>query len=145
MKTDKLYLIVLSLIGLFVIYGISSADNLSIHEPVGPYPASVTADEMLLDFGIATGGDTIDTVTSTGREILLIYNPDDAGGAATVTLDSVPNPKNRENDIEDYSLDDGEYAAFAFTNTIGWRNATGEIQISASSTDIWWTVVRLPR
>jgi len=135
----NVYLATILAFALSVILTVAFGATLTVISPTGPYPSSVSADG--LDFTWTSATTAIDSFSSTGSELLLIYYP--AGTTATVTLDSVPDVYNRENDIV-YTLSAGDYAAFWFGNTAGWRNATGEIQIQSSTTALKWAVIRIP-
>ncbi len=78
----------------------------------------------------------------TGKEILLVRN--DNAGAQTVTIDSVPDAKNREGDITAYSVGAGEYAAFPPFPVEGWRQSNGMLKGAASAADVYLAVLRLP-
>ena len=89
-----------------------------------------------------TGGDTI---TITGREVLLAWN----SGASpyTVTIASQVDEKNRTGDITSYSLAAGEFLYFTGGMTLapGWRNvSTGLITITPSNAAVKWAVLKLP-
>jgi len=89
-----------------------------------------------------TGGDT---VTITGREILLIWN----SGASpyTVTIASQADEKGRTGDISAYSLAAGEFAYFTggLTNGSGWKNpSTSLLTITPSNAAVKWAVLKLP-
>lgn len=142
-KQDSIYLLALIGIGLFLVYGLATADEITMNTPVGPYPSSVSTDEMKITWSVAAGSGATETIRATGRELLLMLNT--AGTAKDVTLYAQADPMNRDNDITGYSIGAGEYAAFAFTNTVGWRDATGEIVVEAESTDIWFAAIRWPR
>ena len=78
----------------------------------------------------------------TGREIVLIRN--DNVGAQTVTVESVIDPQRRTGDITTYSVGIGEYAVFNAMAITGWRQTSGEFWLTASATDVFFAVLRLP-
>lgn len=91
--------------------------------------------------GDASNGNTF---ACTGRELLLLSN--ESGGAATVTITSVDDEKNRSEDITNYSMADGDFAVFGvgLTNSKGWRSSSGTIRITVSDADLKVAVLRLP-
>ena len=89
-----------------------------------------------------TGGDTI---TITGREILLAWNS--GASSYTVTIASQVDAQNRTGDISAYSVAAGEFIAFTggLTNQPGWKNtSTGLITITPSNVAVKWAVLKLP-
>lgn len=148
MKKSMHYLIIMALFlsaGVFVWAG--SGDRydpvaITATATVGPYPGTVAADE--LDFTWTAAEITAASCSSfisTGKEILLVRNPGVA--SATFALHSQLDQFQRSGDIE-YTLAAGEYAQFAFTATLGWKNATGAIHITSSTSDVEFAVLRLP-
>lgn len=111
----------------------------------GRYPATpLDADEADLTFTPA-GAAFADGAgfPLTGREVLIVRNAN--AGAQTVTIDSVPDAKNREGDITAYSIGAGEIAAFGPFPVAGWKqSADGELHFEATATDVEFAVVRLP-
>ena len=107
--------------------------------PVTPLVANVA------DFTWTTAGaDFADGVRfpMQGREIILIRN--DNGGAQTVTVESVVDPYARTTDITTYSVGIGEYAIFSALAISGWRQTNGEMWLTASATDVFFAILRLP-
>jgi hypothetical protein len=113
--------------------------DLTVITPIGPHPTSVSADA--LDFA-QTASSSSDTFTITGHELLLAINTDVS--ARTITLTTVVDPYNRVNDVTAYSVGAGETAGFWFGSTVGWRNGSGKVTISASNAALKWSVVRIP-
>lgn len=109
-----------------------------------PFAATPTAGQIHFTFAAGnTGGDTI---TVTGRELILIYNSH-ATTAYTFTISSVVDGQNRTADITTYSLAAGEFAYFtgALTNSPGWKNvSTGLLSVTVSNAAIKWAVLQLP-
>ncbi|HEY6021338.1 MAG TPA: hypothetical protein VIY48_15975 [Candidatus Paceibacterota bacterium] len=97
------------------------------------------------DFTFTQGSTDGDTFACTGRQVLLVRNTH-ATDAQTVTIDSVDDEQNRQNDITTYSLAAGEFAVFGIglTNEQGWKTAAGIINLDCSSTDIYYAVLTLP-
>jgi hypothetical protein len=83
--------------------------------------------------------------TCTGRELIFAENTDGAN-PYTVTVTSVPDEKNRSEDITTYSLAAGDkiMIAVGLTNAKGWKQTDGTILISASNLAIEFAVLRLP-
>ena len=81
----------------------------------------------------------------TGKELLLVRNTDGAN-AYTVTITSVPDEKNRSEDISAYSLAAGDFAVFGvgLTTAVGWRQSTNVINISGENAAVEFAVLRLP-
>jgi len=99
-----------------------------------------------IHFTFAAGNTGGDTITVTGREVILIYNSH-ATTAYTVTISSVVDEKNRTGDITTYSLAAGEFAYFtgALTNAAGWKNqSTGLLSVTCSNAAIKWAILKLP-
>lgn len=117
--------------------------------PVGPYPATVAANDLNFVFvtAKAVNGQSTeawDTFAVTGKELLIVrFN--ETTGSATFTLDSVADNFNRENDIAEYVIAASEFAVFAFTASAGWKNATGNVRFNAQNTSVQWAVIQLPR
>lgn len=89
-----------------------------------------------------TGGDT---VSLTGREIILMWNSGATPRTATIT--SQADEKGRTGDITAYALAAGEFACFTggLTNSVGWRNpTTGLITITPSHAEVKYAVLKLP-
>lgn len=109
-----------------------------------PFAAVPTAGQIHFTFAAGnTGGDTI---TVTGRELVLIYNSH-ATTAYTFTISSTVDANNRTGDITTYSLAAGEFAYFTgtLTNAAGWKNAsTGLLSVTVSNAAIKWAVLQLP-
>lgn len=144
-RTGIFYLLTLFLLaGIFAYSALATTGNsIAIQVPIGPYPASVAADDLDLTWTAAGGANVIDSVTSTGRELLLIRSV--ASAVADVSLYTVADQYNRTNDIAAYVLGVSETAAFWFGNTVGWRNATGAIRIEASTTCVEWAILKITK
>lgn len=109
-----------------------------------PFAATPTAGQLHFTFAAgATGGDTI---TVTGREVIIAYNSH-ATTAYTFTITSQVDGQNRTGDITTYSLAAGEFAVFsgALTNAPGWKNvSTGLLSVAVSNAAIKWAILQLP-
>lgn len=118
---------------------------LPIVSPPGAYPTlPITA---LSAAWVWTAADAVsNTFVSTGRELLLVQNK----GAApqTVTVTSVVDSLNRTGDISAYSLPIGsvtpQMAVLGPFPAQGWRQTNGTVIVAGSSTDIYFSVIRLP-
>jgi len=90
-----------------------------------------------------TGGDTI---TITGREIILVWNSH-ASISYTYSVTSQTDEKGRIGDITTYNLDFGEFAVIGvgLTNSPGWKNqSTGLLSVIVSNAAVKWAVLKLP-
>lgn len=109
----------------------------------GPFDAIAANGADIVFTAGNTGGDTI---TLTGREIILAYNSH-ASISYTITITSVADEKGRIGNITTYNLDFGEFAAFGIglTNSPGWRDpATGLLSVTVSNAAVKWAVLKLP-
>lgn len=116
--------------------------EITIQEMKGPF-ADITAN--LVDITFAAMDNTNgNKFVCTGREVIIFQNTD--AGSQTVTIPSVADEKNRSQDITTYSLGAGEFAAFGvgLTNSKGWKQTSGEINLDCSSANIKVAVLRLP-
>jgi hypothetical protein len=99
--------------------------------PVGPYPASVGA-LALAALYVACDAVNGNSFPVTGHEILELSNEDTA--PHTVTISSVPDSRNRPDDITAYSIPAGADAAFSFlAGEEGWMQTDGTVHFLASS------------
>ena len=139
------YLIVLiAIAGVLAISAYATTGNsIAIQVPIGPYPTTVVANDLDIDWTAAGGANVIDSVTSTGRELLLVRGS--SAGVSGVTLYTVVDQYGRKNDIAAYVLGVSETAAFWIGNTVGWRDATGAVKIEASTTCVDWAVLRITK
>ena len=82
--------------------------------------------------------------TVTGKELLIAFN--DGTAAYTITIDSVDDEKGRQEDITSYSLAVGDYIAFTggMTNSKGWKQSGGTINVDTNSVDVKCAVLVLP-
>lgn len=109
----------------------------------GPFEAiSANGADFTFTAGATGGGDTI---ACTGRQIIIAYNSDGVS-AYTVTISSVDDEKGRSEDITTYSLSAGEYAVFGvgLTNSPGWKQTNGNINVVVSNVAVKWAVLTLP-
>lgn len=142
-NNDTIYLITLLSIFLLFCYSIVYSAVIPIQNIEGPYPVSVSADDLDFTWTAATGSSQIDTVTAS-EDILLLFKYTGAA-TGTVTIDSQLDEYNRENDIENYVLGSDEHHCFLYSNREGWENATGQFQIKASTSAIHWAALQLPQ
>lgn len=99
----------------------------------------------LITFAFTAGNTGGDTITITGRELIIVQNT--GVGARTFTIASQVDEKGRTGDITAYSLAAGEFAYFTggLTNSIGWRNvSTGLLTITPSHAEVKYAVLKLP-
>ena len=115
---------------------------LTVQEMVGPFEA-VTAGGLDITFAASDATDG-NSVTCTGKEILLAFN--DGTAAYTVTVDSVDDEKGRQEDITSYSLAVGDYAAVGvgLTTSKGWIQSGGVLHIDTNNADVKLAALRLP-
>ena len=98
-----------------------------------------------ITFAFTAGNTGGDTISITGRELIIIQNT--GVGARTFTIASQVDEKGRTGDIPAYSLAAGEFAYFTggLTNSIGWRNvSTGLLTITPSHAEVKYAVLKLP-
>lgn len=107
----------------------------------GPFEA-IAADGA--DFTLTAGAVSGDTIACNGRDVIIAFN----SGASpyTVTITSQADEKGRTKDITTYSLAAGDYAVFGvgLTNSAGWKDANGNINVTVSNVAVKWAVLRLP-
>ena len=109
----------------------------------GPFEAIVANGA---DFTFAAGNVGGDTITITGREIIVIYNSH-ATIAYTYGVTSQVDEKGRTGDITTYNLDALEFAVLGIglTNSPGWKNqSTGLLSVIVSNAAVKWAVLKLP-
>ena len=109
---------------------------------INSYPSiPLTADSADYTY---TAGDAVNgnSFPHTGKEIILARNV--GASPATITIDSVDDPYNRQGDISAYSIGASEFAAFPPFPVQGWRQSDGKMYIDVSSTDIELAILRLP-
>jgi hypothetical protein len=98
-----------------------------------------------ITFAFTAGNTGGDTISITGREIIIIQNT--GIGARTFTIASEVDEKGRSGPITAYSLAAGEFAYFTggLTNSLGWRNvSTGLLTITPSHAEVKYAVLKLP-
>jgi len=98
------------------------------------------------DFTFAAGDvDDGNSFACTGNEILIVYNSDETN-PYTVTVSSVDDEKGRSEDITAYSLAAGDYAVFGvgLTNSQGWQQSDGTINLAVENAAVLVAVLRLP-
>lgn len=111
---------------------------------LGPFDAN-SGSPGYHDFTLAAStAATTDAFTCTGRDILVAFN---SGSVPyTMTITSQVDEKHRTEDITDYSLAAGDYAAFGvgLTNGKGWMDSSKKITITTSNILVKVAVLRLP-
>jgi len=119
-----------------------TATAITIQEVAGPFDATTAGSE---DFTFdASAGSSGNSFVASGRELLLAYNSGSV--AATMTVESEDDALGRAEDITAYSLAAGDYAVFGvgLTNTKGWKDSSGLIQLTTTTANIKVAVLRLP-
>ena len=105
--------------------------NVTPQVPVGPYPALPVApaglDLAFVTLDAANGNSFV----VTGKEILVIWNPDVSGH--TVTIASAPDALGRTGDIATYTVGAGVISAFLINNVNGWKQTDGTVHITGNS------------
>jgi hypothetical protein len=119
------------------------ATAITVQEIIGPFDniAAGGADYTWTAADVANGN----SFACTGKEILLARNTDGAN-PYYVTITSVPDEKNRSEDINQYSLAPGDDAVFGvgLTTAVGWRQSTNVINISGENAAVEFAILRLP-
>jgi hypothetical protein len=116
---------------------------ITIQSVTAPF-AAVTAGSA--DFTFAAGDVANgNSFVCTGKEVLLAYNSDGAN-PYYVTISSVDDEKGRSEDITQYSLAAGDYAVFGvgLTNSKGWKDTGGLINIAVENVAVQVAVLRIP-
>lgn len=113
-----------------------------VQDILAPF-AEVGVNDADFTFTALTASDG-DAWVCTGRDILLVYNPE--AGAKTLTIVSTDDEFGRAESITDYSLGAGEWAAFGvgLTNTKGWKDTAGKIKVIPEDATVDAAVLRLP-
>jgi len=120
-----------------------TATAITVQSVKAPF-AAITAGSA--DFTLAAG-DAVNgnSFVCTGKELLIVNNSD---GALPyyVTISSVDDEKGRSEDITQYSLAAGDYAVFGvgLTNSKGWKQTSGVINIAVENAAVLVAVLRLP-
>lgn len=110
-----------------------SQTNIATQTPVGPYPAGGSVGATALDLTWTTA-DTSNgnKFTFSGKEVLLVWNPDSA--SHHLTISSVSDARGRSDDITSYAVGAGVISCFTFRNGAeGWQQSDGSIHISSDS------------
>lgn len=110
---------------------------------VAKYPSLQPAANALDFAWTAAGADYADgaSFTLTGKEILLVYNPDSS--THTVTISSVADPMQRTGNITSYVVGIGEYAVFPQFQREGWVQSDGKLYFAADNALVKFAVLRL--
>lgn len=120
-----------------------TATAITVQQLLSPFPVTpLTANSADIAFTALTVTEG-DEFICTGREVILLKN---GTGTNTVTISSADDEKGRAEDITNYSMATGTFAAFSvgLTNSQGWKNSSGKIKLTPSSAEITCAVVRLP-
>jgi len=84
-----------------------------------------------------------DQFLASGSDLVIAVNT--GASPATVTINSVADEYGRTGDVSAYSVGAGETAVFGPFPTHGWAQSDGYVYLEASSTDIDFGVVILPK
>jgi hypothetical protein len=105
----------------------------------GSANAPITAGSLAITFAAcdAVNGNSF---TSTGREVLVIFNS--GGSAYTFTVNSVADQLNRlDTSLTTYSVAAGAYAAVQMKNLTGWQSS-GSISMTCSNASVKFAVIQ---
>lgn len=107
---------------------------------VSAYAVAESAD---ITFAASTGsaGDSGNSFTSTGNDILIARN--DNAAAKTITFTTLEDPYGLQEDISAYSIGIGEYAIFGIFQVVPWRQADGLVYFETNHADIKVAVIAL--
>jgi hypothetical protein len=100
------------------------------------------------DSGVALTFDAADTVNdnafeASGNDLIIAYNSGVSDG--TVTIYSVEDEKGRKGDITAETVAVGTYRIYGPFPRPGWKQADDKIYLEASTSDIQFAVVKLPK
>src|SRR6266403_396314 len=113
---------------------------LTVQQVVGPYPVlPLTALALAVTFAAADVANG-NSFPVTGKEVILVQNTDAA--PQTITLSSVADGLNRTGDVTAYSLPIGAFAAFCPSQITGWKQADGNMYISAATATVKFAILR---
>ena len=108
--------------------------------PLNPIaPVTALSADVLPTAADASNGNS---VTLTGREIILVLNTDT--GSHTVTFTSTPDSQGRSGDITSYAVAAGVYSLFGPFPLNGWLGSNGSMTFSSNSALVKFFVIRLP-
>jgi hypothetical protein len=109
---------------------------------VGPYPVLPVA-ALSLDFAFSAADNVnANQFPFTGREVLLVQNT--AGAPGTFTLTSIADSQGRTGDITTYQVGAGLFSIIDLGRLgDGWRQADGNIYLTASAATMKFAVLRL--
>lgn len=107
---------------------------------VGPYPVSVPADSLDINFQAA---DTVNLnqFAPGGDDLILAWNTH-ATNPYTFTVTSAPDQLNRTGDITTYSVGAGEIAHFRVKN-LGWVQSDGKVYLQGSNSALKFGIIGL--
>lgn len=107
---------------------------------VGPYPVSVPADSLDINFQAADTSN-LNQFAPGGDDLILAWNTH-ATNPYTFTVTSAPDGLNRTGDITTYSIGAGEIAQFRVKN-LGWVQSDGKVYIQASNSAVKFGIIAL--
>jgi hypothetical protein len=111
----------------------------TVYQLLGSYP-SVSAD-VFEKTAVAADAVNFESVTFTGREIVVAYN----SGATPrlVTIESIADSHQRTGDLTE-TVAAGKFAFFGPLSLEGWVQTTGVLNFKAAHADVLFVVLRLP-
>lgn len=149
MRQSGIYVITLLLI--LVCFVSFWANAMSTTTPNGPYMTTATGDHQF-DITWNTASATVrgNTFTCTGKELVLVRW---ATGAVAALADSTTTTYTLHRSASPYGLSTdvtseiflGETQCYWINNKTGWENATGEIEITSSTTNLEIGILRITR
>ena len=105
----------------------------------GNVNAPITAGSLVITFA-ACDASNGNSFTSTGREVLVIFNS--GGSPYTITVNSVADQFNRlDASLTTYSVAAGAYAAVQMKNLAGWQSS-GSISMTCSNAAVKFAVIQ---
>lgn len=112
---------------------------LPVITPKGPYPGTVNPTD--LDF-VFTAADAVNKnyFPYTGKELILVNNPDAA--PHTITLTSAPDNLKRSADIATYSVGATTFSVFDPSATLGWIQGDGNFYLESNSALVKFAIIR---
>ena len=99
-----------------------AAEQVTVQSPLGAYPGPVSATDLAVTFTYPASAPSSVTFTITGNEFLLIYNATTT--VQSLDFESVATPYGRSADISTYYVAPLGFAAFHYSDVVGWRNAS---------------------
>lgn len=113
--------------------------NLDKTVVVGPYPISVAANSLDLNFQVADPSN-LNQFSPGGDDLILAWNT--GGSSHTFQATSAPDQLNRTGDLAAYTVGAGEIAAFR-VKTLGWVQPDGKVYLQANHAEMKFAILAL--